>query len=133
MLSDQELAELKERCNYAHAHGFQIGLAECYVDELGGAGDDAPDGVTPNSPAHLLSLIEYAEKNKKKAPVREPKVSKPPPPGKEPAKKQEPVEVKKPELQEPPPVQTPAATSVSDDPKLEVKTEEAGSDDLPPV
>lgn len=65
MLSAQEISDLKDRCKYADAHGFQIGLAEQYVAELDGTLDDAlPRGIVRNSAAHILHLIDSAADRK---------------------------------------------------------------------
>lgn len=57
MLTSEELADLKDRCNYAKQHGFQIGNAEQYATDLGYAGEDPPPKVKKFSPAHLLHLM----------------------------------------------------------------------------
>lgn len=98
-LSDQELADLKERCNFAHSHGFQIGLAEHIVADLEDEGGEAKleAGVSPNSPAHLLALICMVEETRnkssakrtvsksKKAPKEEAPAAAPPPAAEPPA------------------------------------------------
>jgi hypothetical protein len=58
MLSAEEMADLKERCVYAAAHGFKIALAEQYAADLGySAGDELPARAEEFSPEHLLHLM----------------------------------------------------------------------------
>ena len=66
MLSELELNELRERCAYSAAHGFQVALAEQYVEELedeAGAVELA-EGVLKNSPEHLVALCDAALKRR---------------------------------------------------------------------
>jgi len=59
----QEMTELKERCLTAKTYGRQIANAEAYAAELEAvAGPVALVGVVKNSAAHLLALIEKAER-----------------------------------------------------------------------
>lgn len=61
MLSAAEIEDLKKRCMYAQAHGFQVALAEEFARELGYAGEDPPHKVKKFSPAHLLHLLDAAQ------------------------------------------------------------------------
>lgn len=81
MLSDQELADLKSRAMMADSHGFQIALAEQYVEDLEDEAGGAEGAFAKNSPAHILALIGMVEavraggsKKPVKKPVMEPKV-----------------------------------------------------------
>jgi hypothetical protein len=61
-LDSAELADLKSRCLFAHAHGYDVARSEHYVATLAEeAGDDAA-GTAPVSPALLLALINQVEK-----------------------------------------------------------------------
>jgi len=66
MLDPQVLDDLKARCLQAQSLGFEIARAEWYASELGG-GEGEIEGVTKNSPAHLLALIAKAEGKKPEA------------------------------------------------------------------
>lgn len=84
MLSDQELADLKSRAMMADSHGFQIALAEQYVEDLEDEAGGAQGAFAKNSPAHILKLICMVEESRAgggskpaKKPVMEPKPSEP--------------------------------------------------------
>lgn len=64
-----DLAQLKARVLFAHRSRFKVAYAADYVADLGGGAP--PPGVEVNSTAHLLHLIELAEK-KAAAPVAAP-------------------------------------------------------------
>jgi hypothetical protein len=75
MISDQELTELKDRCKYAAAHGFQVALAGHIAAELEDEAGES-DHAAKHSAEHLLSLVCMVEevrsgqaKRKAKAPM----------------------------------------------------------------
>lgn len=62
-LDSADLADLKSRCLFAQAHGYEVARPEHYVSALAEeAGDDAAADVAAFSPAHLLALIDKVEK-----------------------------------------------------------------------
>ena len=62
----QELIELKERCIAAAEHGYVIGRADKYVENLQKeVGVPELKGIVPNSPQHLLLLLDILEKGVK--------------------------------------------------------------------
>ncbi len=126
-LSSQELLELKERCKYAHAHGFKIGLAEEYVATLEKeAGEvDAPDA---NSPAHLLMLIDAVLKGRDKSPKTTKKAEEKKPEEKKPQAPKP--EEKKPEPPAPPPAPK-SEEKKPEAPKAEEKKPEAPKAEAP--
>lgn len=61
MISDQDLSELKERCKYAAAHGFQVGLAEHIAAELAEEAGEIEFEGTKHSADHLVALATTVE------------------------------------------------------------------------
>jgi hypothetical protein len=62
-LDSADLADLKSRCLFAQAHGYEVARSEHYVSALAEeAGEDVSADVAAFSPSHLLALIDKVEK-----------------------------------------------------------------------
>ncbi len=86
-LSDDELTELKARCQEASTHGFKIGAVEGFLAQLEGEVGDVPVAQR-GSPEHLLQLIGMVQEGRETAPAP----SMPPPPPKAKPKPTKPVQ-----------------------------------------
>lgn len=116
MLS-QAHQELRARCLFAESHGYVIGKAQVYINALQAivGKTSLPADITPESPKHLLFLLDLVDKGEKKV-VEAPKpVEKPAP---EPVKETEPEPVVEPE-----PVEEPKDEPVEEE-LVEEETEE---------
>ncbi len=106
-LSTAELQEFRDRCLQAATYGYEIGLADLYMEALASeVGQEiVPDGVAKASAAHLLGLANAALELRASGSKKAKKAAKAPEPVKEPEPKVEPAKTEEPEtkVEEPKP------------------------------